>query len=105
MYVNFEIVKKFKKRESANKYIARLYKSKTMSKYFTHKENCNQSQNQSQKAATELCSFTHMVEQGTDINLIQRIAGHSSVKTTAIYTHISHSLISKIQSPINLIEL
>ncbi len=51
------------------------------------------------------CSFTHMVEQGTDINLIQRIAGHSSVKTTAIYTHISHSLISKIQSPINLIEL
>lgn len=47
------------------------------------------------------CSFTHMVENGIDINLIQRIAGHSSVKTTSIYTHISHSLISKIQSPLS----
>jgi len=51
------------------------------------------------------CSFTHMVENGTDINLIQKLAGHSSVKTTAIYTHISHNLISKIQSPLNSIVL
>lgn len=49
--------------------------------------------------------FTHMVEQGIDINLIQKIAGHSNVKTTAIYTHISHTLISKIQSPLNNIIL
>ena len=46
------------------------------------------------------CSFTHMVENGTDINLIQRLAGHSSVNTTSIYTHISHNLISRIQSPL-----
>lgn len=51
------------------------------------------------------CSFTHMVESGVDINLIQRLAGHSNVKTTAIYTHISHNLISKIQSPLNNITL
>lgn len=51
------------------------------------------------------CSFTHMVEAGTDINLIQRLAGHNSVKTTAIYTHISHNIISKIQSPLNSINL
>lgn len=51
------------------------------------------------------CSFTHMVENGTDINLIQKLAGHSSVKTTAIYTHISHNVISKIQSPLNQILL
>lgn len=51
------------------------------------------------------CSFTHMVEQGTDINLIQRLAGHSNVKTTAIYTHISHNLISKINSPLAAIRL
>lgn len=51
------------------------------------------------------CSFTHMVENGTDINLIQRLAGHSNVKTTAIYTHISHNLISKIKSPLANIEL
>lgn len=51
------------------------------------------------------CAFTHMVDAGTDINLIQRLAGHSSVKTTAIYTHISHNLISKIQSPLQKITL
>lgn len=51
------------------------------------------------------CSFTHMVEAGTDINLIQKLAGHSNVKTTAIYTHISHNLISKIKSPIDSINL
>jgi len=51
------------------------------------------------------CSFTHMVENGTDINLIQRLAGHSSPKTTAIYTHISHNIISKINSPLNNIKL
>lgn len=51
------------------------------------------------------CSFTHMVENGTDINLIQRLAGHSNVKTTAIYTHISHNLISRIKSPLTAIAL
>jgi len=51
------------------------------------------------------CSFTHMVEAGTDINLIQKIAGHNSVKTTNIYLHISHNHISKIQSPLNAIKL
>ena len=50
------------------------------------------------------CSFTHMVENGTDINLIQKLAGHCSVKTTAIYTHISHNLIRKIPSPISNIK-
>lgn len=44
--------------------------------------------------------FTHMVENGIDINLIQRIAGHSNVKTTMQYCHISNNIISKIKSPI-----
>jgi site-specific recombinase XerD len=49
--------------------------------------------------------FTHMVENGTDINLIQKLAGHNSVKTTMMYIQISDSLISKINSPINNIRL
>lgn len=48
--------------------------------------------------------FTHMVEFGTDINLIQKLAGHNSIKTTMMYVQISDSLISKIQSPINNIK-
>ncbi len=51
------------------------------------------------------CSFTHMAENGTDINLIQKIAGHSNVKTTNIYLHLSHNHISKIQSPLSQIQL
>ena len=51
------------------------------------------------------CSFTHLVEAGTDISLIQKIAGHNNVKTTMLYAHISDSLISRIQSPLNSISL
>jgi len=49
--------------------------------------------------------FTHMVENGVDINLIQKIAGHNNVKTTNLYLHISHNHISKIQSPLSQIKL
>ncbi len=49
--------------------------------------------------------FTHLLEQGTDINLIQKIAGHKNVSTTHQYLHISHNLISKINSPINNIRI
>lgn len=51
------------------------------------------------------CTGTHLVENGTDIVLIQKLFGHSSVKTTNIYTHISHNIISKINSPIQFIRL
>jgi site-specific recombinase XerD len=51
------------------------------------------------------CTFTHMVEHGTDINLIQRLAGHNNVKTTMIYCHLSDNLISKIKSPLEQIRL
>jgi len=51
------------------------------------------------------CAFTHMVEAGTDINLIQRLAGHSSVKTTGIYLHMSHNHISKIPSPLQQLSI
>jgi integrase/recombinase XerD len=44
--------------------------------------------------------FTSLLESGVDIRIIQKIAGHSSSKTTEIYTHVSNNLISKIQLPI-----
>lgn len=49
--------------------------------------------------------FTHLLESGVDISVIQKIAGHSSPKTTQIYTHISHNLISSVNTPLNNIAL
>jgi len=46
------------------------------------------------------CHATHLVESGTDINIIQRLLGHSNVKTTAIYTHVSSNLISRVKTPL-----
>ena len=45
-------------------------------------------------------SFTALLEGGTDLRIIQSIAGHSSSKTTEIYTHVSNNLLSKVQLPI-----
>lgn len=51
------------------------------------------------------CSASHLLDVGTDIHMIQRWLGHSSVKTTSIYLHTSHTTISKISSPLENISL
>ena len=44
--------------------------------------------------------FTNLLESGTDIRIIQKIAGHSNIKTTEIYTHVSNNILSKVKLPI-----
>ena len=45
-------------------------------------------------------SFTSMLESGTDLRLIQKIAGHSSSRTTEIHTHVSMQMLNRIQTPL-----
>ncbi|MCE7995152.1 MAG: tyrosine-type recombinase/integrase [Roseivirga sp.] len=48
---------------------------------------------------------THLLEQGTDVRVIQKLLGHNSIKTTMIYTHVASDQIVKVKSPIDSIEL
>jgi len=45
---------------------------------------------------------THLMEHGTDLRYIQTLLGHSSSKTTEIYTHVSTNALMNIKSPLDI---
>ncbi|MBS3162349.1 tyrosine-type recombinase/integrase [Candidatus Woesearchaeota archaeon] len=44
---------------------------------------------------------THLLESGVDIRYIQKLLGHSDLKTTEIYTKVSNKDLSKIKNPLD----
>jgi len=46
---------------------------------------------------------THLVESGVDITIVQALLGHSSIRTTQIYTHVSTKKIASTRSPFDLL--
>jgi integron integrase len=50
------------------------------------------------------CFATHLLENGRDVNTVQRLMGHNHIETTMVYLHVLESCSDKVPSPADSIE-
>lgn len=46
---------------------------------------------------------THLLEQGTDVRVIQKLLGHRNIKTTMIYTKVADKTVLGVTSPFDML--
>jgi integrase/recombinase XerD len=46
---------------------------------------------------------THLLEKNVPLQVIQQLLGHSSIKTTIIYTHVTLSMLDRVISPLDFL--
>jgi integrase/recombinase XerD len=46
---------------------------------------------------------THLMESGVELPVVQHLLGHSSIKTTALYLHVTARRLAEVHSPLDLI--
>src|SRR5260370_4291155 len=46
---------------------------------------------------------THLMESGVELPLVQHLLGHSSLRTTALYLHVTARRLAQVRSPLDLI--
>jgi integrase/recombinase XerD len=48
---------------------------------------------------------THLLEAGYQLQLIQSLLGHRSIKTTTLYTHVTDKMVANLKSPLESFDL
>ncbi len=49
------------------------------------------------------CFATHLIESGVDVTVVQALLGHTSLRATSIYTHVSVEHVGRTKSPLDLL--